>query len=214
MRALVLTLLVAGLAAPAARGETGWVVQASLGGALNLRAPIIIRQEGSPDLEFSTVLASRSTEFPLYYAVRVARWRDDRAWMVELRHHKLHLEDPPPEVEEFAISHGYNLVTVGRLGRAHGLVLGVAAGVVIAHPENVVRGRPLEGGGNFGNGYHLAGPTGGVHAAREIPLRGSWALSVEASATASWARVPVAGGNADVPNFALHGTIGVSRRLR
>jgi hypothetical protein len=197
-----------------ARGEPAWTVQASLGGAANLSAPVTIRQEGSADLRFSARLASRSLEFPLYYALRVARWREERAWMVELRHHKLYLEDPPPEVGSFSISHGYNLFTVGRLGRTRGTVLGVVAGVVIAHPENVVRGRPLEsGGGIFGLGYYVAGPTAGALAAREIPLGDRWAIPVEALVSASWARVPVAGGDADVPNVALHGTIGVSRRL-
>jgi hypothetical protein len=177
-------------AVPARSAE--WRLEAFLGAPWNASLPLVIRQEGEPGLRIRPKWASRAFRFPLYYAVGVERER----WILSLVHHKLHLLDPPPEVEEFAISHGYNFVLIGRrwIGRASPRL---AAGVVVAHPENRIRGRP------GGEGYRLAGPAAEA-GIRGTLGRGRWRLVGEIAASAAWARIPVDGGEADVPNLALH----------
>lgn len=195
--------------ATAAGTERRWAAEAHLGGAWSLPLPLAVRQPGHDDLRFRARWDTRALDPPLYYVARLATRRGERGWALDLTHHKVHLANPSAEVPDFAISHGYNLVTLHRLRAREPWRLGFGAGVVIAHPESEVRGRRHdERGGLFGTGYHLAGPTVGVLASW-LPARRAGPYPVaEARLTASYASVPVAGGHARVPNVALHVTIG------
>ncbi|MBI5711555.1 MAG: hypothetical protein HZC42_14820 [Candidatus Eisenbacteria bacterium] len=196
-----------------AHAEVRWSAAAYLGAAWNLPSPLIIRQPGFADLRLRARYDSRAFELPLYYALRLERSTGRAGWAVSFIHHKLHLSDPPAEVGEFAISHGFNLLLVERTWREGRVHRSLGAGVVIAHPENTVRGRKLaEDGGRLGGGYYLAGFAASAAVAREIPLGGGWFAPLEGRVTAAWARVPVAGGQADVPNVAVHGLAGLGCR--
>ena len=198
-------------AAPA-NASVNWTIQAFLGGARNFATTLRIEQPPYSDLRWDAEYDTRAFEMPLYYALRVARWKGDRAWGLDLVHHKLHLRNPPPEVQSFAISHGYNLLTFGRARRWAGLVLWLNAGAVIAHPENTVRGAHLsESRGALGLGYYLAGATVGASVAKQFALGPRWLAALEAGLAGSTARVPVEGGHADVPNVALHIRAGLGR---
>lgn len=193
-----------------AEGGPRWALEAHLGTAWNLPLPLVIRQRGHPDLAFPARWRTRALERPLYYVARVARWEGDRAWALDLTHHKLYLQNRPPEVGDFAISHGYNLLTVQRLFRENGVRTGAGAGLVAAHPESEIRGLRLdEREGLLGTGYYLSGPTAGaLGSVTGAPGGGVYALA-EIRLTLSLARVPVAEGSARVPNLALHFTTGI-----
>ncbi len=196
-------------AAPPGAAAADWTFEVFVGVPFGFPSTLTIRQSGQPDIAARAHYESRPFRTPLYYGWRVGRWDGDRAWELELVHDKLYLAGPPPGVEEFAISHGYNLVTVNRAWEHGGLVRRVGAGVVVAHPENTVRGKRLpENGGLLGWGYYLAGPTVQAAVEKRVRLRGDLFLPVEGKATASFARVPVADGSADVPHAALHGLAG------
>ena len=84
------------------------------------------------------------------------------------------------------------------------------AGAVVAHPESTVRGKALsQDGGPFGRGYHLSGPTAQAAAEKKFGADGDLFVPVEGKLTASFARVPVADGSADVPRAAVHGLAGL-----
>ncbi len=137
-------------------------------------------------------------------------WDGSRGWELELVHDKLYLVDGPAEVGAFSISHGFNLLTVNRAWEAGGLVRRLGAGAVVTHPENTIRGKALpEDGGLLGWGYYLSGPTVQAAVEKRFRVRGDLFLPVEGKATASFARVPVADGSADVPYAALHGLAGL-----
>jgi len=200
-------------AAGRVRAAPEWTAEAFLGGACNLRTTLRIEQSTYPTIRWDANYRTRASEPPLYYALRIARWTGDSAWGLDLVHHKLYLEDLPPEVQEFSVSHGYNLLTIGRARRWLGMILWAHAGAVIAHPENTVRGRRLpESRGALGSGYYLAGATAGASVAKRIPLGERWFVAFEARLAACSARVPVEGGHADVPNTALHLWAGIGRR--
>lgn len=199
--------LAAATPAVARAGEASWGVQLLLGGPLNFRTPLTIRQDGEPKLRVSR--ARWSTEpfrAPLYYAIGVFRRDGGREWALELLHQKLFLENPPPEVERFSISHGFNLVTVSRgFRQADGLWARVSAGAVIAHPESTIRDRAYdEHRGLFGLGYHLSGATIGVGLQGRFPASTTFQGVAEARISASYASVPIAGGRARVPSVSLH----------
>ena len=184
------------------------------GGAWNAPMPIVLRQQGHEALRIDPTWSSRSFEPPIYYGWRITRWGEHSGWALDLTHHKLHLENPPPEVRHFAISHGYNLLTVQRLEGRDGWQFGLGLGAVIAHPESEVRGQPQdEHGGPMGEGYYLSGPTAAALLAYSRDLQGGLLVSFELRLTMSHATVPIAGGDAEVPNLAVHGTIGLGWTL-
>jgi len=189
--------------------ESGWAIEFLVGVPFSFPSSMAIRQGEEPDLRHRPRFASRPFNRPLYYAVRIGKWDGSDGWELEMNHDKLYLSNPTREVEHFAISHGFNRITLNRAMERGDLVWRLGAGVVITHPENTVRGRRFpEEGGILGMGYHLSGPTAmGAIGARIGPRAGPF-LPLEGMGTASWVRVPVAGGNADFAVAGLHGLVG------
>ncbi len=197
-------------ASPSGAVAADWTVEIFVGIPLGLPSPLTIRQAGQPDIAVRARYESRPFRRPIYYGWRIGRWDGSRGWELELVHDKLYLVDKPGDVGEFAISHGFNLVTVNRAWEHGGVVGRVGAGAVVAHPENTIRGKPLpEDRGLLGWGYYLTGPTVQAAVEKKVRIRGDLFLPVEGKATASFARVPVADGSADVPYAALHGLAGL-----
>jgi hypothetical protein len=207
---LALSLL---LAAPLP-AQTSWTFQGSVGAVYNLETPLEIRQSGFTDLEVDDAeYETRPFEGPLYYSLRAGRWSGGRGWELELIHQKLFLQNGPPEVQRFDISHGYNLVTVNRAWETRGIVLRAGLGAVIAHPENTVRGRALDSEEtNLRGGYHAAGPVLQAGAERRFTFGERWFLGLEGKLSAARVEVPVAGGEAEVPNVAAHALLGLGWR--
>lgn len=58
-------------------------------------------------------------------------------------HHKLYPENPVPPIARLEVNHGYGMPTVNLGSRANGWRWRAGLGVVVAHPEGVVGGRPI-----------------------------------------------------------------------
>jgi hypothetical protein len=187
------------------------VLEVFSGSALQLQTRTTFRQAGEPDLRFTARWETHPFLPAPYYAWRVGLWHGRGAWELQWLHHKAYLENPPAEVQSFEISHGYNILTLGRATRlTGGLELHAGAGPVIAHTEGVVRGRAIESTGTtFAGGYDLAGAALMVGVGWKLPIVAGLFATVNAEATGAWARVKIAGGTADVPNVALHGLVGL-----
>ena len=128
-------LALAALAIPShAFAVDQWSLQIFGGAPLNFNFPLTIHQSGHPDLKVTGNYESRPLEVPYYYAWRLGAWDGNRAWEIELVHNKLYLKNKPPEVQEFSISHGYNLLTVNRAWKENGFIFRGGLGVVITHP--------------------------------------------------------------------------------
>ena len=209
--ALATASLALALLLPAtARAQASWRIEGFGGSALSLPSRLTVRQEGEETVRMRARWETRPLADAPYYAYRVERWEGDAGWAVELLHHKVYLRNETEVVEHFEVSHGYNQLTLARAWGAGRTMTRLGAGVVIAHPENTIRGRPLdEERGLLTEGYHFAGVA--AQGARGVRLRlaGRLALVAEAKVTAAWARVPVDGGSADVPNVAAHGLVGL-----
>jgi hypothetical protein len=205
-------LLLLGLAAgPVRASDATWHLEAGLGVAHSLGSRLTIEQDSLPRIEIDADWDSRSLDAPLYYGWRVARWGGERAWALRFIHHKLYLANPTADVERFAVSHGYNLLTAERGWDLGAAWLWAGLGVVVAHPESTVRGRTRreDQGGPLGGGYFVTGPALSLALARRLPLGGRFGLVVEGRAAACRARVPVAGGEASVPTASLHAALGL-----
>ncbi len=187
-----------------------WTFELFVGFPIGFPSRLTIRQAGRPDIAAPARYESRPFRKPSYYGWRIGRWDGSRGWELELVHDKLYLDDKPAGVDAFAASHGYNLLTVNRAWARGGLVRRAGAGAVVAHPANPVRGKALpETGGMLGWGYYLSGPTVQAAVEKRFRVRGDLFFPVEWKATASFARVPVVDGSADVPYAALHGLAGL-----
>lgn len=195
---------------PRAAVAAEWSFQAAVGFPFDLPLQLTIRQRGEAPIRVRAHWDARPFEAPLYYDLRVARRSGGGEWALDFVHHKLYLSNPPPEVQELVISHGFNLLFASHAQEvARDTWARVGAGLVIAHPESTVRGRTLDGGGPFGAGYYPAGPLLAVGAERRFFPSGGLFLSLQGLATAGWARVPIAGGSATFPHLSLHALGGV-----
>ncbi len=175
------------------------------GAPLILSSTLTIAQDGYLDLEIDPDYASEPFAAPWYYALRLGTPVCGGAWAVELLHQKIMLKNTTADVQYFNVSHGYNIFTVQRHWSKRGARVVAGAGWVVAHPENKVRGLPLDEQTGLGDwGYHMAGPAllGGVGKRHDLGER--FFLSVEARLIASWVKVPVANGEARLSDLTAH----------
>lgn len=163
-----------------------------------------VDQEGEERIFLWARYETASFKPPLYYSVRLGQTRNGKGWEAEMNHLKIYLKNTTREISRFSISHGYNQLFVNRLMYKGKVPVRVGAGVVIAHPENTIRGNMLEEtGGIFGNGYYLAGPAILAGVRHRVNLTGWLFLSFSGNVTAAWASVKVSEGRASVPVVAL-----------
>jgi hypothetical protein len=131
-------------------------------------------------------------------------------------HHKLYLQNQPPEIQHFEVSHGYNLAMVSRavpLAERYG-VFRFGIGLVIGHPEGRIRGQAINPVRSLlGGGYHISGLCLQVAAGPPLGVAKHWFFRPETKLTAAFTRMPLAGGGtATVPNIALHTLVGFGYR--
>ena len=189
--------------------RTKWVVQAATGTAYQFRSRLVIKQDGEEDLDFKANYATNPfTSGAPYYSLRLGYWVGDAGWELETHHHLVTLVDGPPEVQSFQITHGYNLNTLNRAWLIDGFIWRLGVGAVITHPENTVRNKRFSGDG-FYEGFYLSGVCGQLSLEKRLMLWGGLFVYLEGKFTIAWAKVPIADGEATVPNYAIHGLGGL-----
>ena len=191
-----------------------------LGTSWSLPTPLVVRLPGRPPLRIRAHYSTRPWSDAPYYAYRVGGGASPGAGgEAELLHHKLYLEHPPPPVEHFEVTHGYNLLTADAVRPSGAATIRVGGGLVIAHAEGSVAGQRVGGTRRtwLGGGYHVAGVTAQLAVGRDYALGGGRTFlyaAPEVKLTASVARVPLgdAGGSLFVPNVAAHALAGLGVR--
>ena len=183
------------------------------GTAVNFITPLTVHQDGYPDIHTSANYDTKPFgPFAPYYSWRVGLWNGDDAWEFSQIHHRLFLTNPPPEIQYFAIHFGYNYFFFGHAWKKGGLIYHLGLGPIVTNPESSVRNQVRQevGTGIFDAGYYFSGI--GMEAAveKDIYFTKNAFVVVEGAFTAGFAWwVPIANGYADVPNFALHGHLGI-----
>lgn len=186
-----------------------WAVEGLLGTAVSANSPLTIRQDGYPTLQVDAHWDTRPFAPTIYYAIRVSRWWGNTGIFLDNLHHKLYLANPTPEVQDFRITHGYNLLAIGPAFRRGQWSVMLGAGPVITSPASIVRGQRKEyGGGLLGTEYFVDGVHLQAGVNRRIHLTQAFFLSADFRLSAGWAEVNVASGTADVPNYAVHFLLG------
>jgi hypothetical protein len=191
-------------------------LQGFLGSSESIPSRVTITQAGQPDIRATAHWDTRPFQDTWYYAGRIGVWKGQKGWFLDFTHHKLYWDDRPAAVQRFQITNGMNMLTVSRGFRRGRFSYSFGAGPVITFPVNRVRGQWLGEGRGFWGGYFLSGGNLMATGTRRFPLMDGVFLSLDGRASFSYVRVPVAGGHAAVPNFALHfhAGLGFSPRSR
>ncbi|MFZ5623896.1 MAG: hypothetical protein ACOY71_05635, partial [Gemmatimonadota bacterium] len=163
-------------------------VEAFGGSAWSANTPLWIEQQGQPDIHFVAAYETRPFKETWYYAGRIGFWDEHRrtGWMAELLHHKIYLRNTRPDVQDFRITFGYNIITGNRAWRRGNQQFSAGAGLVLAHPFSTVRGKSFTGTGRgvrrgvLQDGFFVAGPAVVAGAGRRIPLALGFFVSLEA----------------------------------
>ena len=185
-------------------------VDALAGTSFSVPSRLSIYQSGQPTLRFTAHYSTKPLDDTPYFVVRIGLWKNNTAWLLDLIHHKLYLDNPPPEVEYFRITYGFNIVSVGRAWRKGGLVYSAGLGAVFTHASSSVRGRPYLGtGGPFNKGYTVTGASVLGGAEYRIGLGEGSYLALDGKLSVAYVQVHVSRGEAHVPNAALHLSAGV-----
>ncbi|GAA4434380.1 hypothetical protein GCM10023188_25240 [Pontibacter saemangeumensis] len=195
------------------QGRT-WEIGVAGGAVHNFRTPLHLHQSKHEDISLDARYRTEPFEPPVYYDVRVSAWAGNSGWGLKFTHHKLILENLPPEVQRFSITDGFNLLTLNRLWQARGFAWSVGGGLVITHPESTIRNMTYpENKGILRKGYYISGPTVEAAVAKRYYFADRWFVLGEGRATASWVQVPVVDGHANVTSAALHFLFGIGFRL-
>ena len=185
------------------------------GAPLQAPLPLVIRQDGYPDIKINTArFYSEPFRSPWYWDWRMARVKDKKEWGLTGIHHKLYLRNKPEEVERFSVSHGYNYVLIDRIVPLRGDVFfaGGGAGMVIAHPESRVRGQDFVGQRRL-EGYYPVGPALMLAFDYRINLRRWLYFNAGLKSCFSYSVIPVYGGNARLTDVSLHMNAGFGFRF-
>jgi len=169
----------------------------------NFPVPLTIRQNGESTIHLTAQYESRPFEIPIFWDWRIGYWSGSDGWELEAIHHKLFLENKPPQVEQFDISHGLNLVIINRCFLRNGFIFKVGGGIALTHPESLIRRqRLIEARGILDQGYYVSGPALLFSAGKRLYLLNNNFIIVEAKLGLSYSYVPIANGTADVYNIA------------
>jgi hypothetical protein len=184
-----------------------------LGASKNFNSKLEITQAEQRTLDFHATYDSRSFEQPLYYTVRFSWLFETSGLELQLVHHKVHLTNPPPEIANFEVSHGFNLLTLNYVIRSLPLDVRFGVGLVAGHTESIVRNLSLSGGGSVFGEYAITGPAFIAGAGHPFPILSRLVMIPEVYLSAARARLPVADGEASLFNVALHVMLGVGVRF-
>jgi hypothetical protein len=172
--------------------------------------PLSIKQSGYPDLNFVAKYYSEPFTAPVYWDWRVSRWHNNKSWELEAIHHKLYLQNKPAEVQQFSISHGYNIIFTNRGYSYKGLLMRLGLGFVLSHPETQIRNQNFNQNLGIAElGYYISGTALNFAIGKHFNIGDYFYINSEAKTTFSYANIPIVNGNAVLYNWAFHAVLGL-----
>lgn len=190
--------------------QTTWACEMHCGEVYNVPMPLIIRQQGYPDIKFQALFSTEAFTPPIFWDGRISRWQNGKSWELEVIHHKLYLDNTSPEVQKFNISHGFNMIMVNRGIEKKSFRYRAGAGIVLAHPESKIRGKEFgDSTDDTDLGYFFSGPVLNFAISKPFYLGSRFYINAEVKTTLAYSYIKVAEGHADVYNIAFHVIIGL-----
>ena len=205
-----LVFLIGSVLSTSIKADSQSSLELLFGSAHNFKTPLTIEQNGEEPIKLTAEYESRAFENPVYYNIRYSTQIASRQWEFQFIHHKLHLKNKTNEVQNFEISHGFNIFTGNLVNEWHGLLLRAGGGFVLTHAESTVRNRARnEGGDFFDTDYRIGGPVGIIGLGKRVNLTEKLFANLEVQAVAAYVEVRVAGGHAKVYHASMHGMFGL-----
>lgn len=194
------------LLAFAPKAEATFLIEGSLGTAYTLPSQVHIYQDSQPALHFLGTWSNETFKEAPYYAIRMGGWTESSGWEFENIHHKVVLNNNPPEVQTYKATFGFNFFMVNRAWDLKWLILRVGMGPIIAHPITTVRGRVYNSneGGILNSKYYFVGAGMQLSVQRRFHFGKHFFLSAEGKMTAAWANLPVVDGTSQMSSVAFH----------
>lgn len=203
--------------------EWSHAIDLQTGSAYNFPMPLRFEQgayQKSLTAEYST-RAFGPGAAPYYNLRYRNRWEglsifglDKMWWSLELLHHKLWLDNRPPEVDEFRMTFGFNLIPFS-LGGAINEWLNVYGGTgpIVVHPVNTVNGLTLPNEPIMwptDHRYTLVGWGLQLGLEAHYPLWRNVFLNADTRLSYSYSSVPLVGGRAKThqASWHFHGGLG------
>jgi hypothetical protein len=210
MKKLIILIAFVVLSFTISHAQSHWSLELHGGAVYNVPMPLSITQQGYPDIKLTARYTTEPFTLPIYYQARISRWEEGKSWELEMIHHKLFLDNITLEVPKFNISHGFNFFFVNRGIQVKSFHYRAGAGIVVTHPESIVRGREFGSSTDDNDwGYFLSGPALQVAVSKPFYVGEKFFLQAEAKTTVAYGSVKIAQGKADVYNIAIHLLLGV-----
>lgn len=191
----------------------------STGYVFNADQTLTVKQNGYPDITFDAEFDTKPFTDPIYYTLRYGRSTENTAWEIELIHDKLYVDDTPPDIQQFEITDGFNLLTINRAWNIKDIIYRVGIGTVITHPDITVRGETnFERGGGaipafWHDGYHWDGIALQGAIQKHFFVTKNTFFSLEAKLVYAATNVPIANGSVRVKNQSAHFILGYGGRF-
>ena len=195
----------------------GFSVDLSLGEVYNLDQDISISRTNGSDINFHASFKTNGLKSPQYYSLRLGSEIRQIHTEFEFIHHKLYVEDLPPEIDKFEVSDGYNLLLINIVNNIRdNLLYRFGLGTVVTHPDIVIEGQTnyVEGGGLipkfWTEGYHWGGICSQASLGYRKKITSQIQLNLETKIIYASAKIPVVDGSFILPNLSLHFLAGFS----
>lgn len=198
------------------KAQRYWTFELHGGWAGNLPLPLRIQQQGYPDIYIKKAkFYSEPLISPYYWDWRFCKHIDKHSVEFEAIHHKLYLDNKPPEVQRFGISHGFNILTLNYGYKFKYFIFRNGIGSVLMHPESTIRNKVYPEGPGFDiKGYVLRGFVYNTAVAKQFYFfKNRVYLNTEIKTTFARAKAPIVDGSATVNNIALQAIVGLGVRF-
>lgn len=194
------------------------------GTVYNMKEDITIRQNGEDDINIDNAnFKTHPQTIPYYYGMRFSTWyKDDTAWEFEHIHQKLYIDNPEKlntNIQKWEVTDGFNFFFLNKAWKKTdiNLIYRIGGGLVVTHPDITVRNKTNHKRGNgvitYGEGYHLSGFVFQASVQKIFDINKNWFCSTELKATYAKANIPIADGNVEVQNRAIHLDFGIGYKF-
>lgn len=185
----------------------------NFGSAYNFPTYLKIHQNGYKDIIINGA-KFRTEGFvePVYWDYNLDFETNKHFFGLRSTHHKLILKNPPPDIEYFDITHGYNFLIAYYGWKLKYFHLLVGGGIAFSHPEGIVRNSNValdDGISLIGGVYRLTAPNIEVATLRKIYFHKRFYFNAEIRFTAGYSKPKIINGYAETYPISLHGLFGL-----